>query len=155
MHIIAYIYIYIYVLSSSRKRHDVFFTVSSGFLCPVAAGSHEQTSDGTIKNVFLPRWKPFKNIMETIKKQRRKPVPKTQKTRTRLICSKMLDPPAAAESTKSPATEAMKNVTETIEQPTTETSPKSTKQTRNRSIRSRILDHPSAAESTNNSATEP
>ena len=60
------------------------------------------------------------------KKQRRKPVLKTQKkTRNRWIHSKIMDPPAAAESTKSPATETINKcfpaTTETIKKPTTET----------------------------------
>ena len=83
----------------------------------------KKTNDGNHKtNVFLPRRKP-------LKKQRRKPVLKTPKqTRNRSIHSKMLDPPAAAESTKSPATETINKrsrfpaTTETIKRkPTTET----------------------------------
>ena len=104
------------MLSSSRKRPDVFvLSFCYGFhrresRGPVAAGNHKQTNDGnhnkptteTIKNVFLPRRKPLKN-------QRRKPV-LNKNTRNHSIRSKIMNPPATAESIENLATETINNV---------------------------------------------
>ena len=154
-----YIYIYIYLFTSSRKRPDVLFygfhrRESRG---PVAAGNHNKRNDGNHQTTFSC------HDGNHEKSQRRKPILKTKKTRNRLIRSKIMDPPAAAESTKNPATETInkrngnhnKNVTETINKNQRRKPVLTTQQkTRNRSICSQIMDPPAAAESTKNPATE-
>ena len=91
IYIYMYIYIYIYIhIYTYLVRHGnvlmVFVTISIGE--KAAAGNHKND-------------------------QRRKPVLKTQKTRNRSKCSKIVDPPAAAESTKS-SDGNHKNISETI-----------------------------------------
>ena len=104
----------------------------------------EKTNDGNHKNTFLATTETIeKPTTETIKKsvschdgnhfkkkkkkQRRKPVLNTQTTtRNRSIHSKIMDSPAAAESTKNPGTETMKRTsfpatTETIKRKKTTT----------------------------------
>ena len=129
---------HIHILSSSRKRPDIIFygfhrRESRG---PVAAGNHQkETTTQTIKKTFLATTETIKKpTTETItnvflprrnhqKNQRRKLDLKTPKTRNHSIRSKVLNPPATAESIEHLATETIQKrvpaTTETIHEKTT------------------------------------
>ena len=117
-----YIYIYIYLV-----RHGnilISFFLFYGFhrresRGPVAAGNHKTTNDRNYHNKNVPchdgnhkttndgNHKTSPATTETIKQPTTETSPKNTKTRNRSIHSKCYDPPAAAESTKNPATEAI------------------------------------------------
>ena len=125
------------MLSSSWKHPDVFVCVMVSIgegRGLVAAGNQIENTDGSHKQTFVATTETIKKpTTETItnnmcschdgshnKKQRWKPVLKTPNTRNHSRSSKMLNPPAMAESIEHPATETMTNVVLPRRKPSTQ-----------------------------------